>query len=204
LNRASVRLWVDGQVVIDRWRDQWAQSHSGTVYVPGEVEVHMETYEHTGVAVARLRWTRLGDAPPDEVIVDDRSAGFAKGGAVAAWHSATEGHGGDLLWTRNNDRARPNYNWARWYPNLTPGRYAVFVYVPERYSTTSHARYWVSHQGGYSLRPVDQSANGGRWVSLGTYWFEGTRQDYVSLADVTFEPYLSRSIAFDAVKWVAR
>jgi hypothetical protein len=51
---------------------------------------------------------------------------------------------------------------------------------------------------------VDQPANGGRWVSLGTYWLVGSRQDYVSLADVTFEPYLSRSIAFDAVKWVAR
>jgi hypothetical protein len=43
----------------------------------------METYEHTGVAVARLRWTRLGDAPPGEVIVDDGAAGFVKGGAAA-------------------------------------------------------------------------------------------------------------------------
>jgi hypothetical protein len=99
---------------------------------------------------------------------------------------------------------RPNYNWARWYPDLAPGRYEVFVHVPEPYSTTSHARYWVSHLGGYSLCLVDQSANGGRWVSLGTYWFRGSRQDYVSLADVTFEPYLSRLIAFDAAKWVAR
>jgi hypothetical protein len=41
-------------------------------------------------------------------------------------------------------------------------------------------------------------------VSLGTYWFWGSRQDSVSLLDVTFEPYLSRSIACDAVKWVAR
>jgi len=39
---------------------------------------------------------------------------------------------------------------------------------------------------------------------MGPYWFRGSRQDYVSLADVTFEPYLSRLIAFDAVKWVAR
>jgi hypothetical protein len=51
---------------------------------------------------------------------------------------------------------------------------------------------------------VDPSANGGHWVSLGTYWLVGRRQDYVSLADVTSEPYLSRSIAFDAVKWMAR
>jgi hypothetical protein len=94
--------------------------------------------------------------------------------------------------------------WARWYPDLAPGRYEVYVYIPERYSTTAHARYWVSHRVGLTLRRVNQAANGGRWVSLGTYRFRGTRRDYVSLADVTFERYLSRLIAFDAAKWVPR
>jgi hypothetical protein len=200
----GVRLWVGDRVVIDQWHDQWAQSHSGVIYLSGEALVHMETYEHKGVAVARLRWARIGDAPPGEVIVDDSDAGFVKGGAVATWHELGEGYGGHLHWTRNNDRVRSNYNWARWYPDVVPGHYEVYLYVPARYSSTSHARYWISHQGGYSLRQVDQSSYAGRWVSLGTYRFRGTRKDYVSLADVTFEPYLSRSIAFDAVKWVAR
>jgi hypothetical protein len=154
--------------------------------------------------VARLRWTRVDDAPPGEVIVDNGDPGFEKGGAATAWRAAAGGYGGDLLWTWNNRRVRSGYNWARWYPDLAPGRYEILVHVPEGYSTTAQARYWVSHRNGYSLRRVDQSANGGRWVSLGTYGFRGSRQDYVSLADVTFEPYLSRLIAFDAVKWVAR
>jgi hypothetical protein len=109
-----------------------------------------------------------------------------------------------LIWTWNNDRQRPRYNWVRWYPDLEPRRYEVFVYVPERHATTLKARYWISHSGGYKLRIVDQSGHGGRWVSLGTYRFRGNRSDYVSLADVTFEPYLSRLVAFDAVKWVHR
>ncbi|MGD9406332.1 MAG: PA14 domain-containing protein [Anaerolineae bacterium] len=200
----GVRLWAGEHMVIDQWRDQWAQSHSGTAYLSGETVVHMETYEHTGVAVARLRWTRVDDAPPGEVIVDNGDPGFEKGGAATAWRAAAGGYGGDLLWTWNNRRVRSGYNWARWYPDLAPGRYEILVHVPEGYSTTAQARYWVSHRNGYSLRRVDQSANGGRWVSLGTYGFRGSRQDYVSLADVTFEPYLSRLIAFDAVKWVAR
>ena len=29
-------------------------------------------------------------------------------------------------------------------------------------------------------------------------------EEYVSLADITYEPYLSRYIAFDAVKWEPR
>jgi hypothetical protein len=66
------------------------------------------------------------------------------------------------------------------------------------------ARYWVSHRDGSTLRRVAQSANGKRWVSLGTYWFRGTHDDYVSLADVTYEPRLSRLIAFDAAKWEPR
>jgi hypothetical protein len=200
----GVRLWVGDQLIIDQWHDQWAQTHSARIHLSGEVPVHMEAYEHKGVAVARLQWRRVGGGQAGGVIVDDADPGFVKGGSATAWHSAAGGYGGRLLWTKNNDRVRPNYNWARWYPDLAPGRYEVFVYVPDRHSTTADARYWISHRGGYSLRKVDQSANGGRWVSLGTYWFRGLQGDYVSLADVTFEPYVSRLIAFDAVKWVAR
>ncbi|KPL16073.1 MAG: hypothetical protein AMJ93_16110, partial [Anaerolineae bacterium SM23_84] len=107
-------------------------------------------------------------------------------------------------WTWNNDWMRYNYNWARWYPDLTPGRYEGFVYVPEQHATTTKARYWISHAGGYTMRLLDQSANRGRWVSLNVYQFGGTRNDYVSLADVTYESWISRQIAFDAVKFVPR
>jgi hypothetical protein len=51
---------------------------------------------------------------------------------------------------------------------------------------------------------VNQSAAGGQWVSLGTYRFSGNSSDYVSLSDVTYESYLSRQIAFDAIKWEPR
>jgi len=83
-------------------------------------------------------------------------------------------------------------------------QHQVYVYIPDRYSTTAQARYWISHAGGLTLRIVNQSAFSNQWVSLGTYRFQGNSNDYVSLADVTFEPYLSRLIAFDAVKWVPR
>ncbi len=204
----GVRLWVNGHLLIDHWRDQPPTAHTGTIYLVGGAPIVMEYYENGGVASARLTWARVEDDPPPPpsaaTIVDDAGPGFVKGGAASAWHTATEGHDGRLLWTQNNDRLRPNYNWARWYPSLAPGRYEVSVYIPERYSTTARARYWISHSKGYTLRVVDQSANGGRWVSLGTYRFRGNRRDYVSLADLTFEPYLSRRIAFDAVRWVPR
>jgi hypothetical protein len=198
------RLWVNGHLLIESWKDQPPHAYSGVIYLPGGgVPVKMEYYENTGGATARLSWART-DAAPGTVIVDDLDAGFVKGGSRTGWRTAAEGYRGHLTWTQNNDRVRSRYNWARWYPELAARRYEVLVYIPERYTTTARARYWISHAGGYTLRLVNQSRNGGRWVSLGIYRFRGSEGDYVSLADVTYEPYLSRLIAFDAVKWVPR
>lgn len=211
----GARLFVNGHTLIDAWKLQSATEHTGDIYLPGgSVTVQMEYFEETGNAVARLSWAAVGSAPaptptpvpptPGGVIVDNRDAGFVRGGTASGWASANEGYNGHLYWTQNNDWARPGYNWGRWYPSLSAGRYEVFVYIPNRYSTTSSARYWISHAGGFTQRVVNQSANGDRWVSLGTYNFRGDNRDYVSLADVTGETYLSRLIAWDAMKWVGK
>jgi hypothetical protein len=201
------RLWVNGHLVIDTWRDQPDTTYTGEIYLTGgSVPLQMEYYENHGMATARLSWGVTGPAPGPVggLVVDDTSPGFTRGGSSTGWRIAWEGHAGRLTWTWNNDYARYNYNWARWYPSLAAGRYEVLVFIPYRYTTTSQARYWVSHSGGYTLRIVNQSTTGDRWVSLGTYWFRGTGADYVSLSDVSYEPYKSRLIAFDAVQWVPR
>lgn len=213
----GARLFVNGHTLIDAWKLQSATEHTGDIYLPGgSITVQMEYFEETGLAVARLSWEKLGSSPSPtatptpipgpskEVLVDNRDAGFVRGGSASGWAGADEGYGGHLYWTQNNDYTRPGYNWGRWYPSLSSGRYEVFVYIPDRYTTSSSARYWVSHAGGFTLRVVDQSAYSDRWVSLGTYRFRGDNRDYVSLADVTGETYLSRLLAWDAVKWVAR
>ena len=203
----GVRLWVNGHLLIDKWVDQAEKSYTETIYLDGNVPVKLEYFDSRHHAVARLSWTRNdgGTTPPaGGIVVDDKDAGFVKGGNAGSWRTVDEGYNNRLTWTKNNDTPRSNYNWARWYPNLSAGRYEVFVYIPFRYTTTSSARYWVSHRDGYTLKVVDQSANGNKWVSLGTYNFQGNERDYVSLSDVTGESYLSRLIAFDATRWVAR
>jgi hypothetical protein len=203
----GVRLWVNNHLLIDAWRIQAVRTYSGDIYLSGgTVPVKMEYYENAGLAVALLTWSTATSPPPvpGVVIVDDTGTGFVKGGTASSWRTVNEGYNGRMLWTQNNDRIRPNYNWARWYPNLAAGRYEVFVYIPDRYTTTASARYWISHRDGLTLRVVDQSAYSNQWVSLGTYTFRGTNADYVSLADVTFESYLSQLIGFDAVKWEPR
>ena len=213
----GARLFVNGHTLIDAWKLQAATQHTGDIYLPGgPVTVQMEYFEESGNAVARLTWELVGTNPgplptptpipptTGGVVVDNRDAGFVRGGTTSGWASADEGYNGHLYWTQNNDWARPGYNWGRWYPSLSKGRYEVFVYIPNRYSTSSSARYWISHAGGFTQRVVNQSAYADQWVSLGTYNFRGDKQDYVSLADVTGETYLSRLLAWDAMKWVAK
>ena len=204
----GARLWVNGHLLIDAWFEQAATTYTGQIYLPGgPVTVEVQYFEKTGLAAVQLSWTSGTTPPPapaGTVIVDDVDPGFVKGGAAAGWRTVAEGYNGRLTWTYNNRTTQANYNWARWYPSLQAAWYEVFVYIPERYTTTAQARYWVRHAGGYTLRIVNQSTNGGSWVSLGTFKFAGNSNDYVSLADITYETYRSRLIGFDAVKWEQR
>lgn len=205
----GARLWVNGHLLVDAWIDQAARTYTGDIYLPGgDVTIELQYYENAGAAVARLSWA-TGTTPPTpppsgSVIVDDRDAGFVRGGPTEKWRYEAEGYNNNLTWTTNSYNTNTAYNWARWYPKLAARRYEVFVYIPDRFTTTASARYWIRHADGYTLRVVSQSANGSQWVSLGTYRFQGTSDDYVSLADVTFEVTRSRLIAFDAVKWEPR
>ena len=54
----GVRLWVDGQELVDDWENQSATENSGTIdLVAGQVYgIVMEYYEDSGGAVAELRW----------------------------------------------------------------------------------------------------------------------------------------------------
>ncbi len=137
------RLWVNDHLLIEGWREQAARTFTGDIQLPGgPVPVRMEYFESGGQATASLSWTPT-DPPglPIVAIEDDTHAGFVKGGATDGWNTAPEGYGGRLTWTWNHDRERPQYNWARWYPTLSPGEYEVMAYIPERFTTTSSARY---------------------------------------------------------------
>jgi hypothetical protein len=203
----GVRVWVDNGLVIDKWTPMDTELHYvDGIYLGGVHQLKVEYFEGAGSARIHFWASPSGvPVPPlsGTVVVDNTDAGFVSGGSAGAWHAAAAGYGGQLLWTRNNEYARPSYNWAHWQPDLTAGRYEVFVYIPSQYASTTAARYWVKHAGGYDLRLINQSAFFDEWVSLGTYDFSGG-YEYVSLSDITYEPYLSRMIAFDAVKWVQR
>jgi hypothetical protein len=58
-NDDGVRLWVDGQLLVDEWYDQVGKHPAAVDFEAGEVyDFRMEYYENGGQAKAKLRWTR--------------------------------------------------------------------------------------------------------------------------------------------------
>lgn len=209
----GVRVWVDGNQVIDQWHDQSPTTFAATVYlVAGLHNWHVEYYQHLGGAQISLQIVPGVSPPPPpppppptgEIIVDDGGSGWLAGGKASSWRSSG-GYGGHSFWTFNNAFIQPLYNWARWYPSLPQARnYEVFAFIPGGLGSTRNARYWIAHSGVYTLRPVAQAYYPNQWVSLGTYYMSASGGEYVSLSDVTYECYLCYTIVFDAVKFSPR
>jgi uncharacterized protein YraI len=60
----GARLWVNNQLLIDRWYPRALTSDSAEIDISsGTVPVRMEYFEQNGSAEAHLSWTRLGASP---------------------------------------------------------------------------------------------------------------------------------------------
>ncbi len=211
----GMRVWLDGEVLIDEWHDQPATPHAATVFLDvGSHDWRVDFYQHTGSASLDVQINPGVVAPSFEelvapsigaVIVDDNAAGFFKGGQADGWKELKSGYGSHALWALNNAFPQPQSNWARWYPPLPrAGNYAVSVYIPANAATTQSARYSLEHAGANDLAQINQALYADQWVSLGTYYFDATGSEYVALTDATYEPSQSTKLAVDAIRFTPR
>lgn len=61
----GARLFVNGHLLIDGWKDQSPTAYSGDIYLPSSsLTAQIEYYENVGGAVAQLSWTALDSSPP--------------------------------------------------------------------------------------------------------------------------------------------
>lgn len=60
----GVRLWVNDQLLIDKWVDQAAKEWSGTIPLTAgqKYSIKMEYFESFGGAESRLRWSSASQA----------------------------------------------------------------------------------------------------------------------------------------------
>jgi hypothetical protein len=225
----GVRLWVDGNLVINAWFDQAATTYNGFINLGnGPHHILVEYYEDAGLASICVWWT-AGYAPPAgpvygpvpgpvpgpvygpgpgpaaEVIVDNNCPAFLWGGPLDLRHIAQAGYGGNSYWTYNNGTYPVNY--GKWIPQLpAPANYQVFAHIPNVYATSATARYRILHNGARDDQVVAQYRYSNQWASLGTYYFNAmnTGNEFVLLYDNTREPDGSTSIAYDAMRFVRR
>lgn len=135
-----------------------------------------------------------------EVIVDDLSGSFIRGGSY--WAEASIGYNGHMYWTYVNGNVVNS--WGEWSANLAGGNYEAYAFIPSNYATTASAKYQIYHTGGTATRSVNQNNYYDVWVSLGTYGFSSGTTRRVRLTDATGETNYNLRVGFDAVKFVPR
>ncbi len=65
----GVRLWVDGNLLIDQWHDQGPTAYSANIALAaGTHNVQMEYYENTGGALAQLNYTQVSSGGTGVVV----------------------------------------------------------------------------------------------------------------------------------------
>ena len=87
LSDDGVRLWINGQLLVDNWTDHAPIGNSGTItLVAGQkYDVKMEYYEKSGGAVAKLSWASSSTAKQIIPMSQFFSTGVSPGDLPAGW-----------------------------------------------------------------------------------------------------------------------
>jgi len=102
----GVRLWVDGQQLVDNWIDHSATENSGKIdLIAGQTySIQMEYYENGGDAVAELRWS--SPHTPKQLIPQAALSPPIKAGSPNPANGATGiKHTATLSWKPGDDAA---------------------------------------------------------------------------------------------------
>lgn len=115
------------------------------------------------------------------------------------WYRDSAGFEGESWWTTPVTSQSKSLNWGVWGTQIqTPGKYKVYAYWPKKAENTTEANYIVFHDGGSTVVPVNQQADGDRWVLLGSFNLSKGGKA-VMMTDLNKKG--GKRIYFDAVKW---
>ncbi|WP_251023002.1 DNRLRE domain-containing protein [Streptomyces sp. ISL-10] len=116
--------------------------------------------------------SRSDDGVPvgkDVVLVDNSDTQNASSTGTWAKGDLTGQHGYDHQ-VHAAGTGTDSFAWTLNIP--TGGTYAVYVKYPTNTSAAADAKYKVTHAAGSTDKTIAQNANGGTWVSLGSYDFQ--------------------------------
>jgi glucose/arabinose dehydrogenase len=95
----GMRVWVDGEPLIDEWRDQPRTTFTATrALSAGPHDVRVDWYEATGRAVAGLTWAKTGAAKAPQPVITSPAVGttWKVGDTISFSGSATDPQDGRL------------------------------------------------------------------------------------------------------------
>ncbi|MFV1951056.1 MAG: S8 family serine peptidase [Nitrospinota bacterium] len=120
---------------------------------------------------------------PRDGIVDNTDPGFSLSGVWRRYDAAPNisGYGTNLRY----HAAGNGIDTATWSAELSDGAglYEVFVWHPICSKLATNAPFTINHKGRSDIVMVDQSVNGGQWVSLGVYEFADDDTENIILSD---------------------
>jgi len=200
----GMRIYIDGRVIYSSWNDQAVSYQVAIVPInEGYRTFVVEYYDHVGNAVAQVQFDedpgRYSDDEPG-ILIDNGNGSFHWNGPNQ--FTSSGGILGGFFYTNNTNAQATDT--GRWDVSVGAGNYEVFAFVPGSHATTTNARYRIYHFGRFITVMLNQSQFNNEYVSLGTYYFSGKDEEFITLINATGEGSGTTQIAFDALKLVRR
>ncbi len=128
-----------------------------------------------------------------DIIVDNTDSNCVTAGSW--WYGTNSADYGINYGTANAGTGSVKATWTPTIP--TTGNYEVFVWYVVSTPRATNAPYTVNCMSGATTVPVNQTVNGGQWVSIGTYSFAAGTSGNVVLTNLA-----DNKVCVDAVKFV--
>lgn len=113
----GVRLWVNGQLLIDQWHDAQGRGYSAEVDLPGgTTSLQMDYFENIGDAQANLSWSQISGSVTQPPV---------PGSWLGQYYNGTNPGSGSPLLVRDDPAI--NFNWGLGSPaaNIPSDRFSV-------------------------------------------------------------------------------
>ena len=119
-----------------------------------------------------------GSAPPPDIIIDNPAATVM--GSWTTNNTAADKYGANYYFTYPGSGAA----YTEYRPNLqASGNYSVYEWHSVGTNRTTDAPIEIGYSGGTQTVRINQQANGGTWVLLGTFNFSAGTTGYVRIKD---------------------
>jgi subtilisin len=155
----GIRLYIDGQLKIDEWRNQTATTYNVDVNLPaGNHEIRLEYYQYTGPAQARLTWGILNPFCSQTVAADHWKGEYFNNTNLV----------GSPVMIRDDGALSINFNWGGDGPSSTCNLFIFADYFSVRWTRTVNLsqgvyRFTVFSDNGVRLW-IDNQLKVNRWT----------------------------------------